>query len=199
MYRVYLLLGSNMGDRQAMLDAANLELIDALLPDYLEVAALGDAVNTSRVMETEPWGFDTPVEPFLNQSFCCLTELEPQQILAQCQRIETELGRERKEMQFDAAGKRIYESRVIDIDILAVEKETAGGWEAVEVATADLTVPHPQLESRDFARKLYEELRAAGKVAARGGKTPVKDLGNTVGRPSGKGAGKPVGKKKFKK
>ena len=52
MYKVYLLLGSNMGDRQAMLDSANLELIDALLPDYLEVAELGDAVNTSQVMET---------------------------------------------------------------------------------------------------------------------------------------------------
>ena len=123
MYRVYLLLGSNMGDRQAMLDAANLELIDALLPDYLEVASLGDAVNTSQVMETKPWGFDTPVEAFLNQSFCCLTEYEPEQVLEICQRIEVELGRERKAPQFDASGKRVYESRVIDIDILAIEKE----------------------------------------------------------------------------
>ena len=194
MYRVYLLLGSNMGDRQAMLDAANLELIDALLPDYLEVAALGDAVNTSAVMETEPWGFDTPVEPFLNQSFCCLTELEPHQVLEQCQRIETELGRERTGAQFDAQGKRIYRSRVIDIDILAVERETAGGWESVEVATADLTVPHPQLQSRDFARKLYEELRGAGKGADKREKGAGKDM-----KPAGKGAEKSVGKKKFKK
>ncbi len=181
MYRVYLLLGSNMGDRQAMLDAANLELIDALLPDYLEVASLADAVDTSAVIETEPWGFDTPVEPFLNQSFCCLTELEPAAVLTQCQRIETELGRERKEPQFDAAGKRIYESRVIDIDILAVEKDNGGVWEAVEVSTPALVVPHPQLQGREFARKLYEELK--GKAA----------------KPAGKEAEKPVGKKKFKK
>ena len=92
-----------MGDREATLNEANLELIDALLPDYLEVASLDEAVNTSDMMETEPWGFSTPVEPFLNQSFCCLTELEPQQVLEVCQRIETELGRERKEPQFDAA------------------------------------------------------------------------------------------------
>ena len=148
-----------MGERQAMLDSANLELIDALLPDYLEVASLGDAVNTSQVMETEPWGFDTSVAAFLNQSFCCLTELEPAEVLAVCQRIEDELGRERKEPQFDASGKRIYQSRPIDIDILAMEKQVGDGWEPVEVSMPDLVIPHPQLQSRDFARKLYEELR----------------------------------------
>ena len=159
MYKVYLLLGSNMGDRQAMLDSANIELIDALLPDYLVVASLDEAVNTSEVMQTEPWGFDTPVEPFLNQSFCCLTEHEPQQVLEICQRIETELGRERKEPQFDAMGKRIYESRPIDIDILAIEKEGTEGWEPVTVNEPNLVVPHPQLQTRDFAGKLYKELK----------------------------------------
>ena len=140
-----------MGDREATLNEANLELIDALLPDYLEVASLDDAVNTSEMMETQPWGFSTPVDPFLNQSFCCLTELEPQQVLEVCQRIETELGRERKEPQFDAEGKRIYESRPIDIDILAFEKEVSGEWQTVEVNTPELVIPHPQLQSRDFA------------------------------------------------
>ena len=159
MNRVYLLLGSNMGDREATLNEANLELIDALLPDYLEVASLDDAVNTSEMMETEPWGFSTPVEPFLNQSFCCLTELEPHEVLQVCQRIETELGRERKEPQFDAQGKRIYESRPIDIDILAFEKEDGGQWVPVTVNEPDLVIPHPQLQSRDFAAKLYKELK----------------------------------------
>lgn len=153
-----------MGDRQAMLDSANMELIDALLPDYLVVASLGDAVNTSQVMETEPWGFDTPVEPFLNQSFCCLTELEPQQVLEVCQRIETELGRERKEPQFDADGKRIYESRPIDIDILAFERQEGEEWKEVTVNAKDLVIPHPQLQSRDFAVKLYKELKEKKKI-----------------------------------
>lgn len=160
MNRVYLLLGSNMGDRQAMLDSANLELIDALLPDYLEVASLGDAVNTSQVLETEPWGFDAP-QKFLNQSFCCLTELEPRQVLEACQRIETELGRVRTAPRFNEAGERIYESRVIDIDILAFERGNGGVWEAVEVSEPDLVIPHPQLQSRDFARRLYVEVREA--------------------------------------
>lgn len=164
MNRVYLLLGSNMGDREATLNEANLELIDALLPDYLEVASLDDAVNTSEMMETEPWGFSTPVDPFLNQSFCCLTELEPQEVLQVCQRIETELGRERKEPQFDADGKRIYESRPIDIDILAFERQEGEEWKEVTVNTPELVIPHPQLQSRDFAAKLYKELKEKKKI-----------------------------------
>ena len=164
MNRVYLLLGSNMGDREATLNEANLELIDSLLPDYLEVASLDDAVNTSEMMETEPWGFSTPVDPFLNQSFCCLTELEPQEVLQVCQRIETELGRERKEPQFDADGKRIYESRPIDIDILAFERQEGEDWKEVAVNTTELVIPHPQLQSRDFAAKLYKELKEKKKI-----------------------------------
>ena len=148
-----------MGDREATLNEANLELIDSLLPDYLEVASLDEAVNTSEMMETEPWGFSTPVDPFLNQSFCCLTELEPQEVLEVCQRIETELGRERKEPQFDADGKRIYESRPIDIDILAFERQEGEEWKEVTVNTPELVIPHPQLQSRDFAAKLYKEIK----------------------------------------
>ena len=164
MNRVYLLLGSNMGDREATLNEANLELIDSLLPDYLEVASLDEAVNTSEMMETEPWGFSTPVDPFLNQSFCCLTELDPQEVLQVCQRIETELGRERKEPQFDADGKRIYESRPIDIDILAFERQEGEEWNEVTVNTPELVIPHPQLQSRDFAAKLYKELKEKKKI-----------------------------------
>ena len=153
-----------MGDREATLNEANLELIDSLLPDYLEVASLDEAVNTSEMMETEPWGFSIPVDPFLNQSFCCLTELDPQEVLQVCQRIETELGRERKEPQFDADGKRIYESRPIDIDILAFERQEGEEWKEVSVNTPELVIPHPQLQSRDFAAKLYKELKEKKKI-----------------------------------
>ena len=164
MNRVYLLLGSNMGDREAILNEANLELIDALLPDYLEVSSLDEAVDTSEMMETEPWGFSTPVDPFLNQSFRCLTELEPHEVLHVCQRIETELGRERKEPQFDADGKRIYDSRPIDIDILAFERQEGEEWKEVAVDNPELVIPHPQLQSRDFAAKLYKELKEKKKI-----------------------------------
>ena len=64
---------------------------------------------------------------------------------------------------------------VSDIDILAIEKENGGKWEAVQVDLPHLSVPHPQLESRDFARKLYDELKGAGKAAEKSvGKKKVK-------------------------
>ncbi len=117
MYRVYILLGSNLGDREQYLSDAVMELMDRLMPDYLEVASLAEAVNTSEVIESEPIGFSCP-DKFLNQTFCCLTEYEPHQVLEICQEIETELGRVRTGAQYNEKGERIYQSRCIDIDIL---------------------------------------------------------------------------------
>ena len=99
LYRVYLLLGSNMGDREEILDRAVLELIDALLPDYTEVYSLNEAVNTSALYETEPWGFECK-DKFMNQAFTCITELPPHKVLEECLRIERELGRVRNGAQF---------------------------------------------------------------------------------------------------
>ena len=48
------MLGSNMGDRAALLESAVEMLIEELMPDYLEVEDLSDAVNTSDMVETEP-------------------------------------------------------------------------------------------------------------------------------------------------
>ena len=158
MYRVYILLGSNLGDREQYLSDAVMELMDRLMPDYLEVASLAEAVNTSEVMETEPIGFSCP-DKFLNQSFCCLTEYEPQQVLEICQEIETVLGRVRTGAQYNEKGERIYQSRCIDIDILSMEKQNGEKWEAVVVDTPDLTIPHPQLKTRLFARDLYRVLK----------------------------------------
>ena len=72
MNRVYLLLGSNKGNSEALLNEAVLELIDALLPDYLEAESLADAVNTSDILKSAPWGeFDSsegPVNDFSNMA-----------------------------------------------------------------------------------------------------------------------------------
>lgn len=163
MYKVYLLLGSNLGDRKAVMEQAVIELIDALLPGYLEIGSLDEAVNTSRLYETEPWGFAS-ADKFLNQAFCCITELAPHAVLGECLRIEKELGREREGEQYNAAGERVYSSRVIDIDILLIdklEKEKQGGekWVPVVLQTKDLVVPHPRLQEREFALKPLRELR----------------------------------------
>lgn len=123
LYKVYLLLGSNMGNREQTLEQAVLKLIDALLPDYTEVASIAEAVNTSALYETEPWGFESK-EKFMNQAFTCITELPPHNVLEECLRIERELGRVREGAQFNGKGERIYSSRPIDIDILLCYKQT---------------------------------------------------------------------------
>lgn len=182
LYRVYLLLGSNMGDREEILDRAVLELIDALLPDYTEVYSLNEAVNTSALYETEPWGFECK-DKFMNQAFTCITELPPHKVLEECLRIERELGRVRNGAQFNEKGERVYSSRPIDIDILlAYEQKTAGSgnmenvvgerrnlsgskkrqggkrgdgnfvWELCRIDDEDLLVPHPRLHEREFAK-----------------------------------------------
>ena len=103
MNRVYLLLGSNMGNKEQMLNDAVEMLIEQLLPDYLEVEDLSEAVNTSSVYETEPWGFECNSK-FLNQAFMCLTDKSAEEVLDVCLGIEVELGRERKEPAVNEKG-----------------------------------------------------------------------------------------------
>ena len=93
-----------MGNREEILNEANIELIERLLPDYFEVASLDDAVATSSVLETEPWGFESP-DKFLNQAFACITNLEPEQVLEACLDIEKDLGRVRSGKQINEKGE----------------------------------------------------------------------------------------------
>src|SRR5512143_1333084 len=97
MSRVYLALGSNLGDRLANLRAA----VDALAPDVRVLAE-------SSVYETPPWGY-TDQPSFLNMVIRAQTELEPRPLLRHLKELERRLGRER--------GFR-YGPRVIDLDIL---------------------------------------------------------------------------------
>lgn len=145
MNRVYLLLGSNMGEREQMMESAVEMLVERLMPDYLEVEDLCDAVNTSDVVETEPWGFESS-EKFLNQAFMILTDKSAEEVLGVCQGIETELGRDRSVATADAEGNRVYSSRVIDIDIIFFDKE--GAPQIID--TPALKVPHPLMQERMF-------------------------------------------------
>ena len=93
MKRAYLSLGSNIGDREANLQAA----LDRL-----------DPLRVSPIYETEP--VDYKAQPwFLNVVAEIETELFPRQLLAQTQRIERELGRVRSLPKGP---------RTLDIDIL---------------------------------------------------------------------------------
>ncbi len=122
--KVYLALGSNLGDRQKHLAEAR---------DHIR-AQVG-LTDFSSIYETEPWGFaDQPA--FLNQVVAGNTLLKPLELLAFTQSIEKELGR----VKTFRNGPR-----VIDIDILLY------GDQIVE--TESLTIPHPRLHERGFVLK----------------------------------------------
>ena len=123
--RIYLGLGTNLGDRQENLTRA----IEALS------LALGTCKAQSSFMETEPWGFESE-NGFLNCVAAFDTELTPTELLDTTERIERELGRTQK----SHGGS--YHNRIIDIDILLY------GDEVVECQR--LTIPHPLMHKRDF-------------------------------------------------
>lgn len=123
MSKVYLSLGSNMGERKVYLEQA--------------VRALSQLDNTeliavSPIYETAAWG-NTNQDDFLN--LCCLLEttFSPEDLLEQTQAIESRLGRVRHEH---------WGPRTIDIDLLLYDDQT--------LKSAQLTLPHPYMRQRAF-------------------------------------------------
>ena len=98
---VYLSLGSNFGDRIGYVQQAT-----SLLGGSEKI----NLIRTSAFYETEPWGMDSE-NWFVNAVVEIKTSLSPQELLAECQRIEQQLGRKREE-------NKGYSDRTIDIDIL---------------------------------------------------------------------------------
>lgn len=127
---VYLLLGSNLGDRPAFLRAAH---------DRIS-RQVGSVQAASAVYETTAWG-KTDQAAFLNQVLLVKTRLAPDQVLQETQAIERELGRVRKEK---------WTARVVDIDILFYGQQI--------LHTPVLTIPHPHLHSRRFTLVPLAEL-----------------------------------------
>jgi len=128
--RIYLSLGSNIGDREANLRKA-VELLEAL-----DVHVL----RASRIYETEPVDYVDQAW-FLNQVVEAETALFPMQLLTRIARIERELGRTRTVPKGP---------RTLDIDILFYA-------EAV-VRTARLEIPHPRMAERRFVLLPLAEL-----------------------------------------
>ena len=135
---IYLVLGSNLGDREW-----NLEQAKALLAEALKVDML-----CSQVLETEAIGFDGPA--FLNQAVCFESDITPEALLDLCQDVEVRLGRPRHEAQYDVEGHRIYHDRTIDIDILQ--------YNGQKIHTDRLTIPHPQLWERPYVQELLNDI-----------------------------------------
>lgn len=132
--RVYVALGSNLGDRPGHLAHARMRL--AALPGTTLVAA-------SVIEETAPLG-PGPQGPYLNQMLLLETTLAPAELLRHGQLIEAERGRER-------GGVR-WGPRTLDLDIVRFGDRV--------VQSPGLSIPHPQLDARDFWRRELAELDA---------------------------------------
>lgn len=119
---IYLLLGSNLGDRALLMRTATDRIGERI----------GDVTRASGLYETAPWGgIEQPA--FLNQVLEISTILAPEEVLRIILEIEHELGRVRYER---------WGARHLDIDILYFGK--------IVMDTPRLTVPHPRLHERRF-------------------------------------------------
>ena len=134
MSTAYVALGSNLGDREENLRNAH---------KHLEANAVR-VVKVSTFIETEPYGV-TDQPGFVNAVCQVETKLEPLELLRLLLNIELEMGRVRL---------RRWGERNIDLDLLLYEDAC--------VVSEELTLPHPDMQNRDFVLLPLAEI--AGEV-----------------------------------
>ena len=134
MNKAYLLIGGNLGDREAILAGARRRI----------EARCGPIIRSSALYATAAWGKEDQPD-FLNQALLVGTSLDPEPLLEELLAIEREMGRERLEK---------YGPRSIDIDILLYNRDV--------IRTDHLQVPHPQMSLRRFVLVPLAEI--AGQV-----------------------------------
>jgi len=127
--RVYLSLGSNVGDRTAQLRNA-----------IAHLGAAGRVVAESSLYETEPLEF-TEQPWFLNCAVALETKKTPQQLMAAILSIEEQMGRRRIQKKGP---------RSIDIDILLFGDKI--------IDSPELTIPHPAMHQRRFVLEPLVEI-----------------------------------------
>ena len=127
--RIYLSLGSNLGDRQAQMESAQWRLTE-----------VGKVVAVSSLYETEP--VEITAQPwFLNRALEFETSIAPEELMARLLRIEEQMGRRRIQKKGP---------RMIDLDILLFGDEV--------VDSAELTIPHPAMHQRRFVLEPLAEI-----------------------------------------
>jgi len=131
MYRVFLGLGSNVGEREKFLNRAVGEL--KRIHDTKVVWA-------SSVYETDPVG-KTDQPKFLNAAVEIETPLAPDKLYTEVKAIEQRLGR--------TASER-WGPREIDVDLLL--------YDGLVYQDERVTVPHPEMEKRKFVLVPLKEI-----------------------------------------
>ena len=131
-HRVYIGLGSNLGERKLNLREAE---------DRLTKLPATRIAKASSLYESEPLG-DAKTW-FVNSVLEIETDFEPDELMKRLRAIEAAMGRKR------VKGKR-WGSRIIDLDILFYDNET--------IDKRNLKIPHPRLPQRRFVLVPLSEL-----------------------------------------
>ena len=127
---VFLLLGTNLGDRFHHLLVAQ---------EQIGITA-GEIIATSSIYETSAWG-QTNQPSFLNQVLKIDSSLSPEALLTELLKIETNMGRTREIK---------WGPRIIDIDILLFDQ--------IIIQSERLSIPHPAMHLRRFTLTPLAEL-----------------------------------------
>jgi 2-amino-4-hydroxy-6-hydroxymethyldihydropteridine diphosphokinase len=129
---VYILLGTNLGDKITNLKTAT-EKISSVC---------GNIILRSMLYETSPWGI-TDQPSFLNQVIKIESTFTAEELLDKLLLIEKELGRIRDIK---------WGERIIDLDILYFNDEI--------IVKENLKIPHPELHNRKFTLVPLNEIAA---------------------------------------
>jgi 2-amino-4-hydroxy-6-hydroxymethyldihydropteridine diphosphokinase len=134
-YRVYLAVGSNLGDRYHNIRTA-LRLL-SLDDDNIRV------VRTSFLYDTEPM-YVTDQPAFLNGAVEIATNFDPFVLLSKIKHVEQQLGRDFSTVRNGP--------RPVDLDILSctILDRDIQNEKQVTMDTQELTIPHPRIHERDF-------------------------------------------------
>lgn len=131
MIKVFLGIGTNLGNREANLKKALTGIGHSV----------GPVLKSSSIYETEPWGFVSE-KNFFNMVTEVSTSLTPEELLDEISGIENSLGRVR--------GDKQYISRIIDIDILF--------YNLMIIDEVNLKIPHPLIQERKFVLVPLKEI-----------------------------------------
>jgi len=131
MSKVFLGIGTNLGDRER-----NLEVAIEKIGEHI-----GNILQTSSVYETPPWGLEAEND-FLNMVVSVETSHSPAEIIKNIAVIESMMGRERNQDR--------YSSRIIDIDILL--------YDDLVITEKGLKIPHRLMHERKFVLVPFCEL-----------------------------------------
>lgn len=118
-------IGSNLGNRRLNLSKA-----------MRSIAGRWGWFEMAKVIESEPWGYESE-NPYLNVGVTFVSNESPEEVLAELQEIERELG---SGSHRNKEGE--YIDRLLDIDIVAVDEQI--------IKTESLEVPHHALSERKF-------------------------------------------------